>query len=276
MDIEKIKIDPWGSAYLCSINKCSLDDASKVLNKLLNSSDQDFRTGIEYLKALKSYLEPGKFLYVFKNSLTEELIDKLVKISSSENILSSFNKDYNYALGLITILELYPFMDKYRELEDNLKKLISSGYKLINEDSLLDFYHALIYGPISTLPIEILDRIIEEFNKLPFKPELLIVKSDLLKMIIEAYPPKLLVEKKHVFDTISRLVIDISEKLLLMLEEDRESVSRILSDLNIFQQQLLHVCRETGDWSICRDFHIKTKEVLDRLYEEISMFFYGK
>ncbi len=269
---DEVVSNPWLAAYKCAQRKCDLSEAGRILGELLSKpmGSREYFIGLEFLKALKSQLRIEDFLTVLRKGISRELIEKLLRDTEPSKILELYRENYLGAMGLLTVLELYPLAGLTNELLDRIVKLIMEAPKKFKGKDLIDFCRALIYGPIATLPMDKLVVLIDKVLELPSTPECLIVKADLATMIPDVYPPKVLQENPLIAEKIGILLRDIAENTLLLLEEDPDRALDIYSELSLFQTRMNNICRSLNDWSLCKTVSEKAGETLLRMFEAVG------
>ena len=269
---DEVLSNPWLAAYKCARKKCDLGEAGRILGELLSNpmGSKEYYVGLEFLKALKSQLRLEDFLAVLKSGISRGLVEKLLRDTEPAKILELHRENYLGAMGLLTILELYPLAGLTDELLDRIIKLTKGASEKFKGKELIDFCRALIYGPIATLPMDKLIVLIDKVLELPSTPECLVVKADLATMIPDVYPPKILQENPLIAEKIGYLLRDVAENTLLLLEEDPDRALDIYSELSLFQTRMNNICRSLNDWSLCKTVSEKAGETLLRMFEAIG------
>ncbi len=269
---ENLVNDPWGTIYWCSRNSCDLEVIGKTIAKLLMSSDKNmYRTGLEILKAVKSQLQVDKQLRITKTMITNINPVKILEDTTGDKIVTAMTNDYSEAMGLITLLEIYPLLGLKKYLASRILETISLAIKTIKERSkLVELLRAIIYGPISMLsPLELYD-LINSLDKLGNREEIILFKSDLLMALPEIYPPKYYEEYPQLTKLTNKLLKELVEQSLIRIEKDLDFVMELVDRINLFKIRINRVCSELGNFKIYEEIFKDLKDSLSELYSRIG------
>lgn len=254
---EKILNNPWSIAYECSKRKCDVNKVVEVLGEFLSKpiSSREYRAGLEFIKVLKSQAPTDVVFKVIEGIKSKELINKLLKDTDPDTVISVFRKDYPTALGLLTIFELYPSIGLEERLVDYSTKMIVKASKVFggrNPQILRELMMALIYGPLTMLRPVDLDKIINTIRSLPNEPLYLQLKADFLLMIVESYPQGLFLDNIKLITHLAELVKDLAKGIVSLLSEDLETAMSVYSELNLFISKMNRTCIELSTTDPCK------------------------
>ncbi len=275
MNIEENLVnDPWGTIYWCSRNNCDLKVIGKTIAKLLMSNDKNrYKTGLEILKAVKSQLQIDKQLLIIKTMTMNIDPVKILEDTTADKIVIAMTNDYNEAMGLITLLEIYPLLGLKKCLASRILETISLAIKTIKERSkLVELLRAIIYGPISVLsPVELFD-LINNLDQLGSSGEIILFKSDLLMALSEIYPPKYYEEFSQLTRLINKLLREVLEQALIRIDKDLDFVIELVDRINLFKLRINRVCSELGNFKICEEIFRDLEDSLNELYSRVGKF----
>ena len=269
---ENLVSDPWGTIYWCSRNNCDLGVIGKTIAKLLKSDDKDmYRIGLEILKAVKSQFRVDKQLSVIKTMIKNIDPAKILEDTKAEKIVAAMNNDYGEAMGLVTLLEIYPLLGLKKYLAARILETIEMALKRIKERSkLLELLRALIYGPISTMsPIELSD-LINKLDRLSNGETITFFKADLLMALPEIYPPKYYEEYPQLIKLINKLLKDVIEQAIIKIDKDLDYVKELIDKINLFRLRINNVCRELGNFKTCQEIFKGLEDSLNELYAKVG------
>jgi len=273
---EKIMSDPWLVAYECSKKKCDIAEIIVILRQLLSSHQEsrEYIIGLELLKALKSMVPPAMYIRLARKVFDEELLDKIVSDLDPEIVINEYAKNYAVGMSYLTLLETLPFLGKRKEAFDKMISILKTAtIKLKDDPELLrEFVRALVFGPFSFLSPNLLVKLFRTIQELPDEPLYLQLKSDLLLMIIENYPPKMFQDYPEISVMIGKLLRGIAERNLLIFSEDPDMALSVYYQLSVFLSKMSNMCRELNDWKPCGTVMKEAGETLSEMNSRIGRF----
>ncbi len=274
---ERIMNNPWLVAYECSKKKCNLDEVLSVLKQLLSSKQgtKEYIIGLELLKALKSMIPTAMYISLARKVFDEKLLDKIISDLDPEIIINEYTKNYAVGMSYLTLLETLPFLSKRREAFNIMIDLLKTATaRLIDNPELLrELMRALVFGPFSALPPSLLVELLKTLQEeLPNESLILQLKSDLLLMIIENYPPKMFQDYPEIPVMIGRLLRGIAEQNLLLLDKDPDTAIMVYYQVSVFLSKTNNMCSELRDWKPCERIIEEAGETLSEMNRRIGEF----
>lgn len=229
---------------------------------------KDFIYGLELLKTIKSQVPIEKYISVITN--LREIKSKLYNDTSPENMIKSYLENYSLSMGLLTLLESYPFLGLIDKFMDRVKELTFYAFKKLKNNELWEFLRALIHGPLtSLLPRQIIEYLeylekleLEDFNN-PIK-----FKINLLNMILDNYPVKIFLENSRLTRNIGLMIDRISRSLLENFDE--ELIREIYSDLTVLISNVYKLCGVEDGTKVYREVNELALTSIRELYSEIN------
>lgn len=272
---EEILNNPWSIAYECSRRKCSVNEIVEVLSEFLSKpmNSGEYKAGLEFIKVLKSQAPRDVMSEVIEGIKNRGLVDKLLKDTDPDIVISTFRKDYSMALGLLTILELYPFIGLEERLVDYSTKIIVKAPKVFGRHSpqmLRELMRSLIYGPLTVLRPVDLDKMVDTIRSLPNEPLYLQLKADLLLMIVESYPQGLFLDNIKLITCLAELVRDLAKGIVSLLSGDPEMAMDVYSELNTFISKMNRICVELSTTDPCKLLISIAGKDLEEAYNRIG------
>ncbi|ADI32049.1 hypothetical protein [Staphylothermus hellenicus] len=271
---DKIMRNPWLTVYECLRSKCDFSEIGRILKDLLMrpTDTEEYMVGLELLKALKSQAPVEVLLRSISMVVDEGLIKKVLEDTKPEKILEEYRKNYFKGMGLITLLEIFPFLNLRDELAERVKELLRQApEKIDNEKDLREFLRAITFGPLSVLsPVKLKDVLVFIKDKLSNKPLCLQTKTDIVSMIVDNYPPQILGENTEIIDIIADILREVAENTILLASSELERALNIYSDINIFISKIRKLCEDLGRFDLCRRIWDRAGDSLNELYEKIG------
>ncbi len=272
---EEVLNNPWGIAYECSKGRCDIDKIIEVLSGFLSKpiSSREYKAGLEFIKVLKSQASTDVIFKVMKGIKSKGLVNKLLEDADPDTVISVFEKDYSTALGLLTILELYPSMGLEEILVDYSTKIIVKASKAFgkrNPQILRELMRALIYGPLTMLRPMDLDKVVNAIRSLPNEPLYLRLKADFLLMIVENYPQGLFLGNTKLIKYMAELVKDLAKGIVSLLSIDSETAMSVYSELNMFISKMNRICVELSTTNPCKLLVNMAGEALEEAHNKIG------
>ena len=272
---EEVPNNPWGIAYECSKGRCDIDKIIEVLSGFLSKpiSSREYKAGLEFIKVLKSQASTDVIFKVMKGIKSKGLVNKLLEDADPDTVISVFEKDYSTALGLLTILELYPSMGLEEILVDYSTKIIVKASKAFgkrNPQILRELMRALIYGPLTMLRPMDLDKVVNAIRSLPNEPLYLRLKADFLLMIVENYPQGLFLGNTKLIKYMAELVKDLAKGIVSSLSIDSETAMSVYSELNMFISKMNRICVELSTTNPCKLLANIAGEALEEAHNKIG------
>ncbi len=263
-------VEPWLVVYEYLHGRVKREDLVNKLYKLLSKpyGSPDYLLGLELLKAVKSQLPMDKLIEILKP--LRELKEKLYNDTDPENIVNEYSRDYSVSMGLLTLLEIYPFIGLVDKLDKRIRELTIKAFHEIRGDRLWEFLRAVIHGPIASLPPTHMVKYLEFLSNLNLDRDmdLLKFKIDLLNMILEDYPVKVFVENPGLVERIGLTLDEIGKALLE--DVDKEFIRGVYSDLTVLVSGVNKLCGVEGGVSVCKRIYEIAGDTIKKLYEEIS------
>ena len=272
---EEVLNNPWGIAYECSKGRCDIDKIIEVLSGFLSKpiSSREYKAGLEFIKVLKSQASTDVIFKVMRGIKSKGLVNKLLEDADPDTVISVFEKDYSTALGLLTILELYPSMGLEEILVDYSTKIIVKASKAFgkrNPQILRELMRALIYGPLTMLRPMDLDKVVNAIRSLPNEPLYLRLKADFLLMIVENYPQGLFLGNTKLIKYMAELVKDLAKGIVSLLSIDSETAMSVYSELNMFISKMNRICVELSTTNPCKLLVNMAGEALEEAHNKIG------
>lgn len=272
---EEVLNNPWGIAYECSKGRCDIDKIIEVLSGFLSKpiSSREYKAGLEFIKVLKSQASTDVIFKVMKGIKSKGLVNKLLEDADPDTVISVFEKDYSTALGLLTILELYPSMGLEEILVDYSTKIIVKASKAFgkrNPQILRELMRALIYGPLTMLRPMDLDKVVNAIRSFPNEPLYLRLKADFLLMIVENYPQGLFLGNTKLIKYMAELVKDLAKGIVSLLSIDSETAMSVYSELNMFISKMNRICVELSTTNPCKLLVNMAGEALEETHNKIG------
>ncbi len=273
--VEDLLSDPWSMGYLCSIGKCDLRELSNGIVELISKprDSLEYRFCLEFIKVFKSYAKPHVFLDFIHMVFNQRVIEKIRRDIRSVDIVELYIRDHSLAMDYLTILEIYPILGLSHELIDIVLSMIKRVDEVLKDnDRLRSFYTTLVYGPLSSLTLRDLGKVIREIIDLPHTLNHLFLKSSIVSMVVETYPPKMFQEHREFMDTLSLLIRDIVEKLIIMVDDEPELVIELYREINNSYYKIIGICHVLRDDTLCKPLHHHLDKYFNRLVELISKY----
>lgn len=271
---DKIMENPWLTIYDCLRSKCDFSEIGRILKDLLMKpmNTKEYIVGLELLKAIKSQAPVEILFRSISMVVDDKVIKKILEDTKPDKILEEYKKNYFKGMGLITLLEIYPFLNLRDELAERVKELLREApEKIDNEKDLREFLRALTFGPLSVLsPAKLKDVLVFIRDNLSNKPLCLQTKTDIISMIVDNYPPQILGENIEIIDIIADILREVAENTILLASSELDRAVNIYSDINIFMSKIRKLCEDLGRFDLCRRVWDRAGDALNELYEKIG------
>ncbi|MET1160034.1 MAG: hypothetical protein ABWW65_03650 [Thermoprotei archaeon] len=247
---EDLRNDPWQAATRFKDRVYDLAEVIDYIRSALRSSDQDeLYNAIEFIRALRSQLPLDAYKQIFSHVFTDKRI--LSELVRSDNILKAISRNYNYALGLLTLLESLVLIGMEELQYQVILELLKKAAEKLSDDEYRELYRAMIHGPIRTLGVSMLARLLREMSMIRGNDKLLMFKSELLVSIPLEYPAKVLAENESLVEGLRDLLRNTVEEILLISSDKPDIALESYKEIRLFITLLMSLCGRPGEENMC-------------------------
>ena len=269
--------NPWIIAWKCARGKWSIDSIIPVLREFLekNIDSKEYVCALEFLKVFKQEAGEDKVLLLSQKVFSEKLLEKIISDLNARNIVGVFKRDYNKAMGLLTLLEYLAKVVEASKIADIIKEvflMILDDIDCKGYSTYKDLVESIVSGPLTSLPTDYSVYVLELLANSENTEEIVKLKASILEIISATYPPKEYLRNKRLLEIITKLmnnVIDYSTKLL---DKEKEIALRLYTGFNTAYSLIRHSCLETGFIDVCKYIDEKISGSLNRLTSKVKRF----
>ncbi|MCD6489069.1 MAG: hypothetical protein J7K21_07605 [Desulfurococcales archaeon] len=272
--LDRILSDPLTTAWDCAKNRCSLDEASSLLRDLIMKpyGSREYLIALAFLARFKVEASPDKIVYLARKLFTGDIVEKILKDTSEENVLKTYKENYWLSMNMLMLWEYLVLAGEVKQVTIRSINLVDKTLSMIekNYNEVKDLVQALLYGPVNTLPYSIARVILENYLKLPTRNDVVLFKIDILNMITSSYPPKIYLEQEDFVETIGATIADLANHIIELINDDPDKGIQLANELKLIYEKIRNHCYELDDYKPCSIIDGKALQSIDRLYGKIS------
>ncbi|WFO74816.1 hypothetical protein J4526_07005 [Desulfurococcaceae archaeon MEX13E-LK6-19] len=239
--------NPWELAFECSKERCDIEEITRVLRRIFMESDvksREYLWALEFIKAFKANAKEDKVLELALKMFTREVRGKLLRDTSPTTIVSVHEENFYLSMGLLTIWEYLAIVGVHDSIGAYISSLIDELWDdiALNYNKVRDLAKAVIEGPLSMLPENIVFNVVKEIMGKSDKEDTLLFKIELLYSLTEWYNPKILLYDDKHRELLIKSMKNILKKIIELTGRNPEKSISLMKEFMVTLGRIDKLC----------------------------------